>query len=229
MSKQVVIYKRVSTDEQGKSGLGLAAQDDALKSYADRYDCVIVDSFEDIASGKSRDGRPALAEAIALCKKQGYTLIVAKLDRLSRKTVDTLTIFEELQNNIVVLDNLNLDELKLGIMATISQNERKMISERTKAALQAKYSRDGESWHDTHKNVDMKAFAAKGRATINAKLLERHKAAFEIIKPLREQDKPVSYQKIADLLNAKKMQTSQGAYFSAIQVKRVFDRGIAAQ
>jgi len=126
----------------------------------------------------------------------------------------------------VVLDHPNLNDLTLGIMASISQNERKLISERTKAALQAKYKRDGESWHETHKTVDIKAIAAKGRAKRTQIAVDANKQAFEIIKPLREQKEPVSFQKIADLLNAKKIQTSKGAYFNASQVKRIYDRGV---
>lgn len=228
MSNQLVFYSRVSTDEQGKSGLGLEGQLSALHNYADTSKSIVIKSFQDIASGKSRDGRPELANAIKLCKKFNYFLVVSKLDRLSRKTVDTLTIFEELKNKVIALDNPNLDSLKLGIMATISQNEREAISQRTKAALDAKYAKDGESWHDTHENVDTDALAAKGREKRTQIAVDANKAAFEIIKPLREQDKPLSFQKIADLLNAKKIQTSKGAYFNASQVRRVYDRGIIA-
>jgi DNA invertase Pin-like site-specific DNA recombinase len=97
----------------------------------------LVQEFTDIASGKSIEGRPALEEAILLCIEQGYTLITAKADRLARNTKEALNIFERLQGRFVSCDCPETNELFLTMLFAFATQERKLISERTKASLKA--------------------------------------------------------------------------------------------
>lgn len=130
-----IAYFRVSTERQGQSGLGLEAQQAAVKQYADS----IIHSFTEIESGKDND-RPQLAAAIALCKKTGAALLIAKIDRLSRQAAFLLTLRDS-GVQIVAADMPHAGTLEFGIRAVVAQHEREEISRRTKAALQAAKAR----------------------------------------------------------------------------------------
>lgn len=134
MSKYVAYY-RVSTDKQGASGLGLEAQQAAVAPYATQ----IIHSFTEIESGKDND-RPQLAAAIAMAKKAGAALLIAKVDRLSRK-VGFLFALRDSGVNIVAADMPHAGTLEFGVRAIFAQHEREEISRRTKAALAAAKAR----------------------------------------------------------------------------------------
>ena len=128
-------YYRVSTERQGQSGLGLEAQQAAVKAYADS----IIHSFTEIESGK-HDDRPQLAAAIAMCKRTGAALLIAKIDRLSRQAAFLLTLRDS-GVQIVAADMPHAGTLEFGIRAVVAQHEREEISRRTKAALAAAKAR----------------------------------------------------------------------------------------
>ncbi len=130
-----IAYYRVSTDRQGQSGLGLEAQQAAVKQYADS----IVHSFTEIESGKDNN-RPQLAAAIAMCKSTGAALLIAKIDRLSRQAAFLLTLRDS-GVQIVAADMPHAGTLEFGIRAVVAQHEREEISKRTKAALAAAKAR----------------------------------------------------------------------------------------
>jgi DNA invertase Pin-like site-specific DNA recombinase len=130
-----VAYFRVSTERQGQSGLGLEAQQAAVKQYADS----IIHSFTEIESGK-HDDRPQLQAAIAMCKRSGAALLIAKIDRLSRQAAFLLTLRDS-GVQIVAADMPHAGTLEFGIRAVVAQHEREEISRRTKAALQAAKAR----------------------------------------------------------------------------------------
>ena len=130
-----VAYFRVSTERQGQSGLGLEAQQAAVKQYA----ADITHSFTEIESGKN-DDRPQLAAAIALCKRTGAALLIAKIDRLSRQAAFLLTLRDS-GVQIVAADMPHAGTLEFGIRAVVAQHEREEISRRTKAALAAAKAR----------------------------------------------------------------------------------------
>lgn len=144
---QVVAYLRVSTDEQGESGAGLAAQADAIAREVDRREWTLLESYTDIASGKSRAQRPGLEQALEdVHAGRAGTLMVAKLDRLSRSLIDFATITADAQRrgwNLVALD-LGVDlstpagEFLASVMASAAQWERRIIGQRTSDALRAK-------------------------------------------------------------------------------------------
>jgi DNA invertase Pin-like site-specific DNA recombinase len=130
-----VAYFRVSTDRQGKSGLGLDAQREAVMDYLNGGRWTLVAEFTEVESGKNAD-RPELEKALAACKKLKAKLVIAKLDRLSRNLAFIATLMES-GVEFVAVDIPQANKLTIHILAAVAQHEREMISERTKAALQA--------------------------------------------------------------------------------------------
>lgn len=136
---KVVAYFRVSTAGQGRSGLGLDAQRAAVAQYCGGRGCNVLGEFTEIESGKV-DTRPELAKALHLAKVTGATLVVAKLDRLSRN-VAFLAALQESGARFVAADMPEANELTIHIMAAVAQAERKAISRRTREALAAAKAR----------------------------------------------------------------------------------------
>lgn len=144
MLRQAVSYLRVSTDRQGRSGLGLEAQREAVSRFADTEGFEIVAEFVEIETGKGADAlnrRPILTEALATAKRTKATtrkdcpVIVAKLDRLSRDVHFISGLMSQGTGFIVAELGANADPFFLHIYAAIAEKERKLISERTRAAL----------------------------------------------------------------------------------------------
>ena len=130
-----VSYLRVSTARQGRSGLGLEAQRQAVEDFLNGGNWQLVKEFVEVESGKNAD-RPQLAKAFQLCRLIGAKLVIAKLDRLSRDAHFLLGL-EKAGVDFVAADMPQANRLTIGIMAVMAQHEREMISERTKAALAA--------------------------------------------------------------------------------------------
>ncbi|WP_202969124.1 recombinase family protein [Gemmatimonas phototrophica] len=125
----------MSTARQGQSGLGLEAQRSAVASYLNGGDWTLVAEFVEVESGR-KESRPELKRAIDACRIHGATLVVAKLDRLSRSAVFLMNL-QESGVRFVAADNPHMTEMVVGILAVVAQEEAKMISTRTKAALAA--------------------------------------------------------------------------------------------
>jgi len=138
-SGKFISYLRVSTARQGSSGLGLEAQRTAVTSYLNGGDWILVEEFVEVESGKNT-ARPELAAALAACRLHGATLVVAKLDRLSRNAAFLLNL-QDSGVKFVAADNPQVNEMVVGILAVVAQAEGKMISDRTKAALAAAKAR----------------------------------------------------------------------------------------
>ncbi len=141
MNKYVAYY-RVSTTKQGKSGLGIEAQKRAVAETTKNCNDCIIAEFEEHESGKNND-RPKLKVALKLCGDTGATLVIAKLDRLSRNAAFILTLIEKSKTakkpfKILFCDNPNIDETMLGMMSIFAQHERKIMSERQIAAYESK-------------------------------------------------------------------------------------------
>src|SRR5208283_3256326 len=136
----LVAYIRVSTKRQGRSGLGLEAQQEALDTYRRDHGGRVLATYREVETGKSAD-RPELARAIAHAKRSGATLVVAKLDRLARNAAFLLAL-QASGLPMAFLDLPGANEFTIGVMALVAQHEARMISERTKAALAA-YKRRG--------------------------------------------------------------------------------------
>src|SRR5258708_5460930 len=130
-----VAYFRVSTDKQGRSGLGLEAQREAVLTYLDGGRWSLVEKFVEVESGKRND-RPELTAALATCKKHKAKLIIAKLDRLSRNLAFIATLMDS-GVEFIAVDNPHANKLTIHILAAVAQHEREMISQRTRDALHA--------------------------------------------------------------------------------------------
>lgn len=131
-------YYRVSTSKQGASGLGLEAQRSTVAAYVGAKGEIIAE-FTDIESGKN-DKRPELAKALRLCKETGATLLISKLDRLSRN-MKFIVDLQESKVKFTACDMPEANEFTIHIFAAMAQHERKIISERTKSGLKAKKER----------------------------------------------------------------------------------------
>lgn len=136
---KIVPYYRVSTAKQGRSGLGLAAQRAAVANLCASRGWDELQAFEDKESGK-RDDRPELIRALHLAKVTGATLVIAKLDRLSRNMAFLATL-QDAGTKFIAADMPEANELTIHIMAAMAQAERKAISIRTKEALAAAKAR----------------------------------------------------------------------------------------
>jgi len=134
-SAKFVSYLRVSTAKQGRSGLGMEAQRSAIDAYAAPRQLAELKTFTEVESGKSNT-RPELAKALHLCKVTGATLVIAKLDRLSRNAAFLLTLRDS-GVKFIAADMPDANELTVGIMALVAEQERIAISRRTREALQA--------------------------------------------------------------------------------------------
>lgn len=134
-----VAYYRVSTDRQGRSGLGLEAQQKAVSDYLNGGDWKLVSEFVEAESGKDND-RPELAKALAMCRKRRAKLVIAKLDRLSRNLAFVAALMDS-GVEFVAVDNPHANKLTMHILAAVAQHEREQIAERTRAALAAAKAR----------------------------------------------------------------------------------------
>jgi DNA invertase Pin-like site-specific DNA recombinase len=134
-----IAYFRVSTAKQGRSGLGLEGQRSAVMEYLNGGSWSLAAEFTEVESGKN-DDRPELAKAMNLCRLTGATLVIAKLDRLSRDAHFLLGL-EKAGVDFIAADMPTANRLTVTIMAAVAEAERKMISDRTKAALAAAKAR----------------------------------------------------------------------------------------
>jgi DNA invertase Pin-like site-specific DNA recombinase len=138
MNCKLVSYRRVSTARQGASGLGLEAQDAAIQAYQQMTGCTIVAQYTEVETGKKdeMENRPELLKAVAHAKRHKATLVIAKLDRLARSVYVTATLHKA-GVDFIACDNPTANRLTIQILAAVAENEAKMISQRTKDALQA--------------------------------------------------------------------------------------------
>lgn len=215
--KQYVVYTRVSTEEQGRSGLGLEAQERDIGIYLENFSEVpweIIGRFQDVLSGGS-DDRPQLAEALKLVRAKGAELLVAKLDRLSRDVAFIATLIKDKKVRLRVAQMPNADPFQLHLYAALAEQERKFISERTKAALKAAKDRGVQLGGLRDKTM-------KRNVAVQMKAKAEAEKAMRIIGPLREANQTLTA--IADAMNDMGVRTSRGGRWSATQVMRVLNR-----
>lgn len=216
MNGKFVAYYRVSTKRQGVSGLGLEAQREAVARYLNGGDWELVGEFTDVESGKN-DDRPELAKAIAQAKKARATLVIAKLDRLSRKLSFVASLMDS-GVKFVAVDNPQANELTIHILAAVAQAERKAISERTRAALAAAKARGVKLGNPQ---------LSKARRKAQDAIRTSSERFAENVMPLIEQIQAsglTSLRQIAGALNARGIKTRRGAEWTAAAVSRVLDR-----
>jgi DNA invertase Pin-like site-specific DNA recombinase len=219
--KRYVTYRRVSTAEQGKSGLGLESQDRDIRLFLEGFSdqpYEIVGEFLEVASGANSD-RPELTKAIEAARRAGAEILVAKLDRLSRKVSFIASLLEDPKVRLRVASMPQADNFQLHIYAALAEQEREFISIRTKAALAEAKARGVKLGGARDKTL-------KRNAAVQARAQERAQKVAGIIQPLREAGK--SLRQIADELNRAGVTTARGGAWQASQVKRTIDR-LAAQ
>lgn len=215
-----IAYYRVSTQRQGQSGLGLEAQKSAVQRFL-KNDENLLKSYTDIESGKNNN-RPNLLNAIEDCKKENATLLIAKLDRLSRNAAFIFTL-RDTHVNFKAVDMPEANSVTIGIMAVLAQDERERISQRTKSALaqlKAKGIKLGkpENLTDYSRQRSLEIRQKNANDNINNRL------ATALIVSMRKEDK--SYSVIANQLNSSGFKTRRNSQFSAMTVKRLYDRYI---
>jgi len=137
--QRFIAYYRVSTDRQGRSGLGLDAQREAVGQFLLGRTATVIAEFVEIESG-GRSDRPKLGEALDACQREKATLLIAKLDRLAR-SVAFISALMEAKTNFLAVDMPHASRLVLHVMAAFAEHEREMIRERTRAALAAAKAR----------------------------------------------------------------------------------------
>ena len=211
-----VAYYRVSTDKQGASGLGLEAQQSAVLDFINGGAANLVAEFTETESGKRND-RPQLAEALAVCKRHKAKLVIAKLDRLARNVAFISNLMES-GVDFVAVDMPDANRLTVHILAAVAEHEREMISQRTKAALQAAKARGVKLGSpNPAKGSRLGGKAQKARAD---------QFAANMIPVIRdiEASGVTSCLGIAKALNARGIPTARGGDWYAATVKNVINR-----
>jgi DNA invertase Pin-like site-specific DNA recombinase len=221
--KQAVIYRRVSTSEQGKSGLGLEAQACTIARFCDSESFEVMASFEDVSSGKlGLDARPGLAGALAKAARLKCPVIVSKLDRLSRDVAFISGLMARGVPFIVAELGADTDPFILHLYAALSEKERKLISQRTKEAL-SKMVGTGVLGNQ----VNLADAQAKGRAGNVAASTAFAARVMPLIGRLK--DGGLSLNAIAAQLNMSNMPTMRGGRWTAKAVSRVVSSTSASE
>jgi DNA invertase Pin-like site-specific DNA recombinase len=216
-----VSYLRVSTDKQGRSGLGLEAQREAVAQYLNGGRWKLVREFVEVESGK-RDDRPELTKALHLCKVTGAKLVIAKLDRLSRDAHFLLGL-QKAGVPFVAADMPEANEMVVGIMAVVAQAERKMISERTKAALQAAKRRGVKLGNPKGARHLRKLGNASAVAAVRQEASSRAANLRPVVDDIKSHG-IVTVRAIADELNARGILTPRGGRWHPTSAARLLKR-----
>lgn len=216
--KKFVAYYRVSTQKQGNSGLGIDAQKTMVLNFIKDGD-ILINQFEEIESGKN-DNRPQLIKAIEKSKAENATLLIAKLDRLSRNA-GFIFLLKDSNVDFKCCDMPDANSLTIGIMAVLAQEERELISKRTIAALQElkkKGIKLGNPQNLTSNARKLASEAIKQKALNN----QNNVKATALIVSLKNGGQ--SYRSIASELNKSGFKTSKGFDFTSSQVFVLYER-----
>jgi len=210
--KTAVAYIRVSTDRQGKSGLGLGAQQAALARFAEAEGYALVETFEEVETGKGSDAldrRPQLSAALKMAQKHKSPIIVAKLDRLSRDVHFISGLMTHRTPFIVAELGADADPFMLHLSAALAEKERRLISQRTRDALAAKKAQ----------GVQLGGINAGSIRT-----RDEARARAEELRPVLTELAGQSARAIAAELNRRNVPTPNGGPWHAVQVIRVLRR-----
>lgn len=220
-------YCRVSTREQGRSGLGLEAQRQIIEQFAKQHGVVLLGFVEEVQTGKGYDAlnrRPKLAALLKQCKKEKAGLIVSKTSRLARNVAFGSSILESPIRFIACDAGLNADKLNLHIRMSIDENERQRISENTRTALQAAKRRGT-------KLGNLKALRANRQRGIAAQVARADAFAVStlpIIEAYQRQGLPL--RAIAEQMNLRGIPTARdGGSWYAPMIHKMLQRGLLHQ
>lgn len=212
-----VAYYRVSTGKQGQSGLGLEAQKRDIGIFMDSFATEgdnLIAEFVEVESGR-QDDRQKLEEAMLLCKEQGATLLVSKLDRLSRRVSFIASLLEDRAFQFKVAQMPYADKFQLHIYAALAEQERDFISQRTKAALAVKKAEGVKLGAAAHKE-SVKPRGLKRQPLAAIQFATQFEPELKIMR-----DVGLTYAEISDKFNAKGYKTREGGSFSKGQVQRM--------
>lgn len=221
-ARPYVVYYRVSTKKQASSGLGLAAQRFAVKQWLDANGGRIVAEFTEAESGKLRD-RPQLALAQAACRSRRGTLIVAKLDRLARNAAFLLSL-RDAGVEFVACDVPSVNRLIVGVMAVVAEEEARLISERTKAALAAAKRRGTKL--GTPENLTTEAQKKGRRVSLRVRQTAAKQRALDLMPTIEElrSEGSTTYRALAEGLNERGIPSARGDVWSGSSVYRMLSR-----
>lgn len=225
-----VAYMRVSTDKQGRSGLGLEAQEATIRGHLKPGDRLLLPPFVEVESGRKAD-RPKLAEALAKCRKTGATLLVAKVDRLARNLPFLRSLIDS-GVDVVFCDMPDIPagavgRFMLSQLALVAELEAGLISDRTKAALAASKARGVKLGGDRGYRPTTPPDWAKGVPAASAARTQRADHAAHALVPLIDsirQEGVASLGGIAAALNAKGVASPRGGQWTATAVRRLLAR-----
>ncbi len=219
-----VAYCRVSTDKQGRSGLGLEAQQAAIQAHLRPGDTLLQPPYVEVESGKRSD-RPQLLAAIERCRRTGATLLIAKLDRLARNVAFISNLMES-GVEFEAVDFPKANRLTVHILAAVAEHEAKMISDRTNAALAAAKRRGKQLGGDRGYRPAAPPSAddvAKATAVRQRKADHKAFAVLPILERLRAEGVE-SLNALAKRLNDMGHETPRGGAWTATAVKRALAR-----
>lgn len=226
MSRIAVAYYRVSTKAQGRSGLGLEAQQEAVQRFAEAQGYTIISAFSETETGKGSDAletRPQLSAALRDAKLRDCPVLVAKLDRLSRDVHFISGLMKHRVPFVVSELGPNVDPFMLHIYAAVAEQERNLISDRTKKALAAAKAR-GVKLGNPNGAAHLKALGNSiAVETVKAEAQERAEGLAGVIASIKAEG-ITSANGIAGALNARHIATPRGGLWTARSVLNVLDR-----
>lgn len=213
-----VAYYRVSTERQGRTGLGLDAQKQAVHSFLQGRTGSLVHEVVEIESGRRSD-RPKLTEALRLCRVHEATLVIAKLDRLARNVAFVSNLMES-KVEFLAVDFPTANRLTVHILAAVAEHEVQLIRERTRAALQAAKARGVKLGGDRGNLAAVALDGVKASAQARgARARERAADLAPLLRHLKEQG--LSIRQMAGELEARRIEASRGGRWSTSQVHRL--------
>lgn len=218
--ERIIGYLRVSTSEQGKSGLGLEAQQNSIQRFAEQEGLTVVRWFKEIETGKGHNAmelRPVLAEALRMAKRLKAPLVVAKLDRLSRDVAFISKLMTERVRFVAIDAGKDAEPFMLHVKAAMAEEERRKISQRTKDALAA-LKRRGVKLGNPSKVSRLKA----AQRSVQVRQRAADTFAQSILPHLRGlQHRGLSLREIAAEFNRTGIRTARGGAWSATQLSMI--------
>ncbi|KQP11571.1 resolvase [Methylobacterium sp. Leaf99] len=221
--RPLIAYLRVSTERQGKSGLGLEAQRAAVCTFAEAHGYRITGEHVEIETGKGSDAlarRPHLAAALASARKAKCAVVVAKLDRLSRNVAFIAGLMAQRVPFVVAELGEDADPFMLHLYAALAEKERAMIAARTRAALAVKRAQGVKLGNRTNLPVASRAGGASTALAADA-----FAARVVPVIAAMQTAGATSLRAVAAALNARCVETARGGEWTAVQVARVLARG----
>ena len=223
-STAVITYTRVSTSQQGRSGLGIEAQRQSLRQFAKAEGLELVREFVEVETGKGSDAldrRPQLKAALAAAKKLRCNVAVAKLDRLSRDVHFISGLMAHRVPFVVAELGADIDPFVLHLFAALAEKERSLISTRTRQALAAAQARGV--------TLGSPKLAQARESAVAAIKTSADQHAANVLPIIKEAQKAgaTSLRAVAEALNARGIATPRGGAWHAMSVKNVLDRQIA--